>query len=35
MTVYDREQMERVGEQDEDGGHGRRRGFWGSLCCRA
>jgi len=32
MTVYDREQMERVGEQDEDG-HGRRRGFLG-LCCR-
>lgn len=33
MTVYD--QMERVGEQDEDGGHGRRRGFWAALCCRA
>ncbi|KAF9466578.1 kinase-like domain-containing protein [Collybia nuda] len=35
MGVYDREQMQRVGEQDEDGGHGRRRGFWSSLCCRA
>ncbi|KAG5644374.1 hypothetical protein DXG03_008602 [Asterophora parasitica] len=35
MGVYDREQMQRVGEQDEDGGHGRRRGFWAALCCRA
>lgn len=33
MGMYD--QMERVGEQDEDGGHGRRRGFWSALCCRA
>ncbi|KAF9266490.1 kinase-like protein [Marasmius fiardii PR-910] len=33
MAVYD--QMERVGEQDEDG-HGRRRGgFWATFCCRA
>ncbi|KAJ7116437.1 kinase-like domain-containing protein [Mycena epipterygia] len=32
MGVYD--QMERVGEQDE-GGHGRRKGFWAALCCRA
>ncbi|KAJ7183186.1 kinase-like protein [Mycena filopes] len=31
MGVYD--QMERVGEQDE--GHGRRKGFWAALCCRA
>ncbi|KAJ6630956.1 kinase-like protein [Mycena sp. CBHHK59/15] len=31
MGMYD--QMERVGEQDE--GHGRRKGFWASLCCRA
>ncbi|KAJ7284580.1 kinase-like protein [Mycena rebaudengoi] len=31
MGVYD--QMERVGEQDE--GHGRSKGFWGALCCRA
>jgi len=31
MGVYD--QMQRVGEQDEDG-HGRRRGFFASLCCR-
>jgi len=30
MGIYD--QMERVGEQDE---HGRRRGFWSVLCCRA
>lgn len=35
MNIYDREQMQRVGEQDEDGGHGRRRGFWSTLCCRA
>lgn len=34
MGVYDREQMQRVGEQDEDVGHGRRRGFWSALCCR-
>ncbi|KAK7454438.1 Palmitoylated plasma membrane-bound casein kinase [Stygiomarasmius scandens] len=33
MTMYD--QMGRVGEQDEDGGHGRRKGFWSALCCRA
>ncbi|KAJ7510437.1 kinase-like protein [Mycena galericulata] len=32
MGIYD--QMERVGEQDE-GGHGRRKGFWAALCCRA
>ncbi|GAW07796.1 kinase-like protein [Lentinula edodes] len=32
MAVYD--QMGRVGEQDEDGGHGRKRGFWAALCCR-
>lgn len=35
MAVYDREQMQRVGEHDEDGGHGRRHGFWAVLCCRA
>jgi casein kinase 1 len=34
MGVYDREQMQRVGEQDEDGGHGRRRGLWAAFCCR-
>lgn len=34
MGVYDRDQMQRVGEQDEDGGHGR-KGFWAALCCRA
>jgi casein kinase 1 len=32
MAVYDREQMQRVGEQDEDG-HGRRKGIF-ALCCR-
>ena len=35
MGVYDREQMQRVGEQDEDGGHGRGQGLWATLCCRA
>ncbi|KAG6813901.1 bifunctional choline kinase/ethanolamine kinase cki1 [Tricholoma furcatifolium] len=34
MGMYDREQMQRVGEQDEDGGHGRGRGFWAAFCCR-
>ncbi|KAI0077039.1 kinase-like protein [Panus rudis PR-1116 ss-1] len=35
MSMYDREQMARVGEQDEDG-HGapRKRGFWAAFCCR-
>jgi casein kinase 1 len=33
MGMFDREQMQRVGEQDEDGGHGR-KGFWSALCCR-
>ncbi|RDX57393.1 kinase-like protein [Lentinus brumalis] len=32
--VYDREQMERVGEQDEHG-MGRKKGFWAAFCCRA
>ncbi|KAF5367096.1 hypothetical protein D9758_003959 [Tetrapyrgos nigripes] len=31
MNMYDRDQIGRVGEQDEDGGHGRRRGFWSLL----
>lgn len=31
MGIYD--QMERVGEQDE--GHGRRKGFWAAMCCKA
>ncbi|EIM90811.1 kinase-like protein [Stereum hirsutum FP-91666 SS1] len=37
MAVYDREQMARVGEQDEDGhGGGRKKGgFWSLFCCRA
>ncbi|KAH0585105.1 hypothetical protein H2248_008366 [Termitomyces sp. 'cryptogamus'] len=34
MGIYDREQMQRVGEQHEEGGHGRGRGFWATLCCR-
>ncbi|KAF9565376.1 kinase-like protein [Agrocybe pediades] len=34
MNVYDREQMQRGGEQDGDDGHGRSRGFWNVLCCR-
>lgn len=34
MGIYDREQMQRVGEQDQDGGHGRPKGFWSLLCCR-
>jgi casein kinase 1 len=33
MGVYDREQMRRAEDQDEV--HGRRKGFWGALCCRA
>ncbi|CCM04241.1 uncharacterized protein FIBRA_06408 [Fibroporia radiculosa] len=33
MSVYDREQMTRVGEQDEHG-HGRKKGFWAAFCCR-
>jgi casein kinase 1 len=35
MRIYDQEQMQRVGEQDEDGGHGRPHGIWAALCCRA
>ena len=34
MGMYDRDQMQRVGEQDEDGGHHRPRGFFSILCCR-
>lgn len=35
MGVYgEREQMQRVGEQDEDGGHGRPKGLFSFLCCR-
>ena len=34
MGMYDRDQMQRGGQQEEDGGHGRRRGFWSILCCR-
>ena len=26
------DRMQRVGERDEDGGHGR-KGFWSNLCC--
>jgi casein kinase 1 len=32
MTVYDRDQMQRMGEHEE--GHGRKKGFWSTLCCR-
>lgn len=36
INVYDRDQMQQVGGQDhEDGGHGRRKGFLAALCCRA
>lgn len=31
MTVYDRDQMQR---EQEDDGHGRRRGILSALCCR-
>jgi casein kinase 1 len=34
MVVYDRDQIHRVGDQDQDE-HGRKGGFWGVLCCRA
>lgn len=33
INMYDREQMARVGEQDEHG-HGRKKGFWAAFCCR-
>lgn len=33
MAVYDRDQMARVGEQDED--IGRKKGFFALFCCRA
>jgi casein kinase 1 len=32
MAMYDRDQMQRGGEQDD--GHGRRKGFLAALCCR-
>ncbi|KIY72407.1 kinase-like protein [Cylindrobasidium torrendii FP15055 ss-10] len=32
MAMYDRDQMGRLGEQDED--TGRKGGFWSLLCCR-
>ena len=35
MTVYDRDQMERVGEQDEHGLGRKKGGFWAAFCCRA
>ena len=34
MGYGEREQMQRVGEQDEDGGHGRPKGILSWLCCR-
>jgi hypothetical protein len=33
MGMYDGDHVQRV-ERDDDG-HGRRRGFWSILCCRA
>lgn len=33
MGVYDRDQMQRNGDQDD--GHGRRKGIFGAFCCRA
>ena len=35
MGVYDREQMARVGEQDEHGMGRKKGGFWAAFCCRA
>ncbi|KAA1467565.1 kinase-like protein [Dentipellis sp. KUC8613] len=36
LAVYDREQMARVGEQDDEGhGNGKKKGFWAVFCCRA
>jgi casein kinase 1 len=32
MVMYDRDQMQRSREIDDDG-HGGKKGFWG-LCCR-
>ncbi|PIL35692.1 transporter [Ganoderma sinense ZZ0214-1] len=34
MGVYDREQMARVGEQDEHGMGRKKGGFWAAFCCR-
>ncbi|KAF5327774.1 hypothetical protein D9619_004558 [Psilocybe cf. subviscida] len=35
MGIYDREQMQRVGDDDHDGGHGgRSKGVFGFICCR-
>ncbi|KAM6504402.1 kinase-like protein [Amanita muscaria] len=33
MGMYDGDRMQRVDHDDDD--HGRRRGFWSVLCCRA
>ena len=35
MGVYDRDQMARVGEQDEHGLGRKKGGFWAAFCCRA
>ncbi|KAI0058636.1 kinase-like protein [Artomyces pyxidatus] len=35
MAMYERDAMAPVGEQDDEHGGGRKRGFWGVLCCRA
>ncbi|TFK75114.1 kinase-like protein [Pluteus cervinus] len=34
MALYEQAHIP-GGDHDEDGGHGRRRGFWAALCCRA
>jgi casein kinase 1 len=34
MAMYEREQMQRVGGQDEEGGHGRNGFFSAFFCCR-
>lgn len=34
INMYERDQMARVGEQDEHG-LGRKSGFWAAFCCRA
>ncbi|KZT29809.1 kinase-like protein [Neolentinus lepideus HHB14362 ss-1] len=36
VGMYSGEQMQRLGEQDEEGhGQGRKKGFWAAFCCRA
>ncbi|KAF9048469.1 kinase-like domain-containing protein [Panaeolus papilionaceus] len=35
MGMYDRGQIQDGNQQLEEGGHGRPKGFWAALCCRA